>query len=170
MALLNETLHNRWRGNRKTSNTQIKRTRSLFLVQLMKVQQVWAVTMWLWGSAKSVTELFFRILQQMVKIRIQFPWDICKFFWTCIYLPPAWRVRQCWVCPRRSKQHILTGWRRTTTRVSDHVTLSCFCLDIFSDTSSCQTSGVIGGPRTNLFTFLRPVTRRCFAEQADEGL
>lgn len=52
------------------------------------------------------------------------------------------------------------------TQVSDHVTLSCFCLGIFSDTPSCQTSGVIGGPRTVLFTFLDPLTQRRFAEQA----
>lgn len=51
-------------------------------------------------------------------------------------------------------------------QVSDHVTLSCFCLDIFSETPSCQTSGVIGGRRTLLFTFLHPPTRRRFAEQA----
>lgn len=92
------------------------------------------------------------------------------YFFTCIYSQFLWNtqpwsvttVRTCWFLSAEVKATHFDGLMLNRTQVSDHVTLSCFCLDIFSDMPPCQTSGVIGGLRTNLFTFLRPVTRRGF--------
>lgn len=172
-ALINETLHNVWWGDRKTYNTQIRGLDRLFSADESAASLGRHHVTLRFRQKRSRT--LQRLLQQIIKSEIRETLrDTCTFFFTCIYSQFLWAWRQCervwhcWVCLRRSKQHISTGSCWTALRFQPMWLFPVSVPTSFPTRRPAKPPGSseVWGP-TCLLSCV-PVTRRCFAEQAVE--